>query len=303
MTFTHSERQSSEENWKVLARQHWENNMNMGNEADRVPNIADQRQDDDDDSSIGSTNNMVQWRGNIVPEKEAKALRHVFDNLQDHFGHQRADPNVLFNASLAHPGQGDTWRADLDFTYNINGEYCNLAYIGMDVCIDLSPKLVHKHGRPMLKDYGETWVYVYLPEMTMDKVKAYVKTGTGWDVSNEGTVYDPNRNVVAIEAKLNHQSGQPKPSFWVVKDNASAGEDISFSRIGSVQEVNRDVSQKHTHRGVGIFSVSMEVEGTPDFRPTPGMGEEATLVFTLVSVRTWGVTDCIAPIVHAPIKW
>jgi len=62
--------------------------------ANEMPNIAahneQARQIDDDDP------NMVQWRGNLVPEKEAKALRHVFDNLQDHFGHhhQWPDPRV-----------------------------------------------------------------------------------------------------------------------------------------------------------------------------------------------------------------
>eukprot|EP00547_Thalassionema_nitzschioides_P015735 CAMPEP_0194235800 /NCGR_PEP_ID=MMETSP0158-20130606/3195_1 /TAXON_ID=33649 /ORGANISM="Thalassionema nitzschioides, Strain L26-B" /LENGTH=65 /DNA_ID=CAMNT_0038969357 /DNA_START=199 /DNA_END=396 /DNA_ORIENTATION=- len=43
-------------------------------------------------------------------------------------------------------------------------------------------------------------------------------------------------------------------------------------------------------RGIGIFSVSMEVEGSPNFEPTPDTGDEANLVFTLVSVRTWGIT-------------
>eukprot|EP00985_Skeletonema_marinoi_P014640 scaffold7457_cov73-Skeletonema_marinoi.AAC.2 len=91
-------------------------------------NIAAQnkqaRRIDDEDS------NMVQWRGNLVPEKEAKALRHVFDNLQDHFGHQRSDPRVMFNhVSLAHPGHGQKWHGDVDFTYDINGDHCNLKYI------------------------------------------------------------------------------------------------------------------------------------------------------------------------------
>jgi hypothetical protein len=54
----------------------------------------------------------------------------------------------------------------------------------MDVCLDLAPKLVHKHGQPMLKDYGKSWVYVYLPQLTFDKFKSYVKFGTGWDVSD-----------------------------------------------------------------------------------------------------------------------
>ena len=284
--------------------------MMANNDAFVAPNMADrneqaaQRGNEESVASSADSNiNMVEWRGNLVGEKEAKALRHVFDDLQDHFGHQRPDPRITFNTSLAHPGQGQVWNGELDFTYNINGDHCNIAYVSMDVCVDLTPKLVHKHGQPMLKEYGNSWVYVYLPGLTLDKFKSYLKTGTGWDVSDEGTVYDPNRNLVAIEAKMHHESGQPKPSFWVVKDKDASGRDISFSRIGSVQEVNAQPHQQCIHRGIGIFSVSMEVEGTPNFEPTPGAGDEAKLTFTLVSVRTWGITDCVAPIVHAPSKW
>ena len=249
-------------------------------------------------SSSSCESTMVQWRGNLVTEKEAEALRHVFDDLQDYFGQQRPDPQVKFEVSLEHPGQGLVWLGDLDFTYNINGDHCKLAYIGMDICIDLTPKLIHKFGRPTLQGYGETWAYVYLPESTMEKIRAYVKAGTGWDIADETTIYDPNRNMMAIQAKLNNQDGQPKPSFWVAQETASKGA-TSFSRIGAVQEVHSDATQKHIHRGVGIFSVSMEVEGTPNFKPNP-CRDEANLVFTLVSVRTWGVADGIAPIVHAP---
>jgi len=278
----------------------------MINEAMILPKISadDQlaQRDDEEESTNANATNMVLWRGNLVAEKEAMALRHVFDDMQDHFGHQRADPRVRFNANLVRPSRDGMWFGDLDFTYNINGEQCNLGYIGMDVCVDLCPKLVHKHGQLRLKNYGKSWVYVYLPQLTLDKFKSYVKTGTGWDVSNEGTVYDPNRNLVAIEAQLHHQTGQPKPSFWAVKDKDAPG-DMSFSRIGTVQEVNEHPHQQRVHRGVGIFSVSMEVEGSPNFKPTPRAGDKANLCFTLVSVRTWGVTDCVAPIVHAPNKW
>lgn len=265
----------------------------------------DSSEEEEQQAPIPIPTRMVLWRGNQVPEQEAKALRHVFDNLQDHFGHQRPDPRIRFSVNLTHPGHGEVWEGDLDFTYDINGEQCNLAYFGMDVCVDLTPKLVHFEGRPMLRDYGHSWVYIYLPQLTYDKVISYVKTGTGYDVSTEGTVEDPNRNLVAIEAKLHHDAEQPKPSFWVVKekeDSSGKGKDVSFSRMGSVQEVNANPRQQRVHRGVGIFSVSMEVEGTPNFMPAPQTGEEANLSFTLVSVRTWGITDCVAPIVHAPDK-
>jgi hypothetical protein len=276
-----------------------------------VPNEEEAAAADEEEHSTNT--NMVQWRGNLVPEKEAKALRHVFDNLQDHFGHQRADPHVNFNIMSLR--RNDTkhldtaWHGDLNFVYNIDGEACNLAYIGIDICIDLSPKLLHKFGQQILKDYGKTWVYAYMPEITWEKIKEYVKAGTRWDVSDEGTVHDPNRNLVAIEANMHHQSDQPKPSFWVVSEDnneaSSTGENTaSFSRIGSVQEVcHEQPSLQRIHRCVGIFAVSAEVDGSSStIPPTPGMGKEASLSFTLVSIRSWGVTDFIAPIVHCPRK-
>jgi hypothetical protein len=315
---------ASTEDWKrslVTGRQHWENKI-MGSvaEADVIPNIADRHNDQPqlqqeqrgDEAEPRDREELVEWRGNFVPKKEAKGLCHVFDELQDHFGHQRPDPNVRFNVSLAHHNSGNdgTWRGDVDFTYNINGDFCNLGYVGVDVCLDLSPKHMHRQGRPMLNGYGHSWVYAYLPETTMDNIKSYVRIGTGLDVSTEGMVYDPNRNLVAIEARMNHRNDDPRPCFWVVDHNQSPiittgeGEDVPFTRVGSVQDVYGDPNQQRVHRGVGIFSVSLEVYGTPNFKPSPGMyGYEASLVFTLVSIRTWGVTDCIAPIVYSPRRW
>ena len=270
----------------------------------RIP--LPQEEDEEEQRSSGSS--YLKWRGNWVSEEEAKALRHVFDHLQDHFGHQRPDPMVRFNLSsrILHPRNGNAHDGDLDlnFTYDIDGQACNLAYIGIDVCIDLTPKLLHKYGQPMMKGYGKTWVYAYMPEPTWDKIKSYVKVGTGWNVSDEGTgiVHDPNRNLVAIEAKMHHQSEQPKPSFWAISDKVASGSDVSFSRIGSVQEVyeadEQQPSQQHMHRCVGMFAVSLD----PSIKSTPATGGEASFSFTLVSIRTWGTTDHVAPIVHSPRK-
>eukprot|EP00985_Skeletonema_marinoi_P008695 scaffold3965_cov154-Skeletonema_marinoi.AAC.4 len=54
-----------------------------------------------------------------------------------------------------------------------------------------------------------------------------------------------------------------------------------FSRIGTVQDVSSHSSQQRIHKGVGIFSASMEIEGTANFKPSPRMGEEANLCFNL----------------------
>ena len=41
--------------------------------------------------------------------------------------------------------------------------------------------------------------------MIWDRFKEYVKAGTGWDVSDVGTVHDPNRHIVAIEANISSE--------------------------------------------------------------------------------------------------
>ena len=237
-----------------------------------------------DEEDEGDTK-MVEWRGNSVPEKKAKALIHVFDELKDHFGHQNSDPMLRVSvANLSHAGHGQ-WLGNLDFTYDINDDYCNLGFVGMDVCIDLNRKLMTRNGAPMLKDYGKTWVYVYLPQETLERFYQYVKTGTGWSVTPNGTAVDYNRNLVAIEAKLHNESGQPKPSFWVTKDKAGSEEEMSFNRIGDVQEVSQTYEQQRVHRGVGIFSISIDVEGSKNVAPTPSTREEANLSFTVSNDR------------------
>ncbi|KAK1739594.1 hypothetical protein QTG54_009353 [Skeletonema marinoi] len=250
-------------------------------------------------ASSPSDEKIVTCRGNlIVPVGEAKALRHVLDDLEDHFGHQRDDPNVRFNLNELRHDQNDSLCGDLSFDYLIDGEVCSLDYIGIDVCIDLTPKrIIHTdndYGGNAFEDYGKSWAYVYVPELTMDKIKSYVKAGTGWDASDEGTVYDANRNLVAIETQM-QQGPRPEPSFWEASNPSKVGEDVQFSRIGSVQHVGSQPSQQGTHRGVAFFTVSLEASGSSQDRM-------ASLTFTLISVRTWECTNLIAPIVHSPRK-
>jgi len=241
---------------------------------------------------------MVEWRGNMVPEKKAKALKHVFDDLQDHFGHQRPDPKIRFSMASPSPSydhETGVWSDNLTFTYLIDGDTCNLDYIGMDVCIDLTKKHP-KPGSGTFDDYGKSWVYVYIPEVTVEKVNAYVKAGTGWHVH-----HDNDRNLLGIEAKM-YQAPQPEPSFWVANDSSAEIDDVQFTRCGSVQEVFAQPDQQRVHRGVGIFAVSLQAPGSSDKKPMPGFGEEAELSLTLISVRAWGVTENVAPIVYSPSR-
>jgi hypothetical protein len=105
------------------------------------------------DVDEGSTTSlpMVRWRGHLVTEKEAKILKHVFDDMQDHFGNRKCEnPSVKFNfdpslflcknepytyRSHPDPTPQDRWHGELDFTYTINNETYDMDYIAIDVSV------------------------------------------------------------------------------------------------------------------------------------------------------------------------
>lgn len=96
-----------------------------------------------------SPDSMVRWRGHLVSEKEAKILKHVFDDMKDHFGNRKCEsPNIKFNFDPSlflsknepytyrshHPvTPQDRWHGELDFTYTINHETYGMDYIAIDV--------------------------------------------------------------------------------------------------------------------------------------------------------------------------
>ena len=83
----------------------------------------------------------AQWPPHEVPEKEkeAKVLRHVFDDLQDHFlatnaGRSKSEVQQQQKKPCS-PSRGNgnnLWCGDLDFTYNIKATtVLTLPYVGI----------------------------------------------------------------------------------------------------------------------------------------------------------------------------
>ncbi|KAL7457816.1 hypothetical protein ACHAWC_009349 [Mediolabrus comicus] len=236
---------------------------------------------------------MVNWRGNWVPEREGIALKHVFDEMKDYFGQPENDPKVNFKINNLHQTADDPnmWRGEVEFTYQIERNPFTLDYMSIDVCIDLTPKTRSAN----MEGYCTTWLYAYLPSYTMEKIEEYFEVGTGWKPSRRGSCLDENRNIVHFESQLNVHP-QPEPSFWVANDE----EKKKFTRIGTIREAAKDPANHFIFRCIGIFMVTAEVQGHSGVQPRPGFGNESSLTFTLVSARTLGVVDSVAPIVYRP---
>eukprot|EP00985_Skeletonema_marinoi_P027208 scaffold21968_cov89-Skeletonema_marinoi.AAC.1 len=78
------------------------------NKADHKSHPA-KRNDEESVASSVSSSKIAQCRGKSM----AKKRRHVFDELI----------KVKFNTSLTHPGRSEMWFGDLDFDFDINGEW------------------------------------------------------------------------------------------------------------------------------------------------------------------------------------
>ena len=91
-----------------------DDSVKMASQINAVRNKADhkshpaKRNDEESVASSVSSTKIEQCRGKSMAKK-----RHVFDELT----------KVKFNTSLAHPGRSEMWFGDLDFDFDINGEW------------------------------------------------------------------------------------------------------------------------------------------------------------------------------------
>jgi hypothetical protein len=63
--------------------------------------------------------------------------------------------------------------------------------------------------------------------------------------------------------------------------------------------VVKQAEYQKIHRGIGVFAMSADVSGSEDRKPTPEY-EDAQLMFTLISARTFGPAEGVAPVVYSP---
>ena len=144
-----------------------DNHAGEGGDTDQQEFLASKGGRNDEESTTPAS--MVNWRGHQVTEKEGKILKHVFDDMKDHFGNRKCEnPNVKFNFDPAlflcknepytyrshpDPTPQDRWHGELDFTYTINTDTYNMDYIAIDVSVVICLKpnvfvlffVVHQH--------------------------------------------------------------------------------------------------------------------------------------------------------------
>jgi len=273
------------------------------------------------DATDGSTwvppRKTIDWRGNQVTEKEGIALKYLFDDLQNYFGQPHGEPNVIFNIKINSPDGGGgsrhssadkaVWRRSLEFNYKMN--YKNrvtsqmLDYMSMDLCIDLKPKKHLNFGGHDMSEYCRTWVYAYAPRYTIETVLRYFEAGTGIKASSKGLILDEEQNIVHFEAKLLVES-KPEHGFWIPNEEDASKQ---CTRLGTVHDASQDPAYHYLFRCIGIFGVAVEIAGSGSSSSKPSASasvesdkEAARLIFTLVSVRTEGIVNNIAPVVYNP---
>ena len=252
-----------------------------------------------------SRRKTVTWEGRQFTEKEGILLKRLFNGLQDYFGQPTCEPKVTCNVQYFFQTvpllskSGGKWNGELKFMYKMEHNdrevSQQLDYIGIDVCIDLTPKKELMFGGHEMEGYGNTWVYVYAPIDTIEAVISKFEKGTGFKASKSWLVEDENSNMVTFEAKL-LTDPHPECSFWIPKekdenydcDNQDSGREVT--RVGSIQEACQDPLHQVIVKCTGVFTVRAEFLED----------EDARLTFTLVSTRSQGVVNNLAPVVYDP---
>lgn len=84
-----------------------------------------------------------------------------------------------------------------------------------NVFIDLGSKV--KKSGDLVKNYGRSWVNIYIPCKVVKSFSDKFSTNTGWSVSGKGLIPDDMQGLVSVVANMDE--GDP-PQFYVYEQGS-----------------------------------------------------------------------------------
>lgn len=243
---------------------------------------------------------QVEYNGVMVSPGEAKVLRHVVDNLHDHFGQPevRGPPKIKFlKPELTNLGYdekykskndppGDRWYSEINVIYTnpkINEKNDIVAMDG--VYFDLNPKMT-KDG-VNAKNYGSTWINIYIPDKTATAFLLAFREGTGWSVSNHGFNRDEVQGITSITANMSIDDPPYFNVFHKKLDDEKKVVAASIKEMGPISVFMKNEKLRAIYKGTAFFSISMNVLTQVGCvaTPVPSDNVKARIKFNLLDTR------------------
>jgi hypothetical protein len=261
------------------------------------------------ESTIHETVGMVEYKGKFMKPECALMMKHVVNKMKDHFGSE-TEPRVgFFVKELTNLGydeqyksknnpSGDRWYSEVKMKYTLPSGPHNFDIVAFDnIYFDMIPK-TSKSGM-VAKNYGKTWINVYLPSKTVRAFLKSFKDSTGWGVSSRVSTKDEEQDLVSISANIDEE--EPPRFYYVMQvldaDDKPVGS-VQIQDGGSVQAVCQDPDYQTIYRGTGFFNLSMNVITgvNSTTAPEPSVTTSCRLKFNLLNAPVFAAAENVNPV-------
>jgi hypothetical protein len=193
----------------------------------------------------------------------SEIFRHLVDNHKDHFGVATA-PNLRFlQVAMTNLGcnreyrakgepEGDRWYSEMSAGYHVSGKIIEEQTLAMDcVFVDFTEKM--SKNQTTAKNYGKTWINMYIPLDTVKQFMTYIKTGTGWEVDSKTVTVDERQGLMSVSLNI---SSEDPPNYFAAKITDGK---LKRFKSGTVQEIFNDPKSRFIHLSNVYFRLSMSV--------------------------------------------
>jgi hypothetical protein len=257
----------------------------------------------------GSDVGMESYKGKLMKSKEAHMMKHIVDKMKDHFGNN-TPPKVSFvleelsnlgyeeQYKSKHDAPGDRWYSEVKMMYTVSDEQHLFDVVAFDnIYFDLVPKI--SRSGTVSKNYGETWINVYIPYNTLKTFLAVFKKSTGWGVSASIFVKYDHQSLVSISASISEDE-EPKLYSVIpeVDEHDTPTGRVEILNQGTIQNLCQNPDFQSIYVGTGFFSLSMNVITglSSTIAPAPGPTSACRIKFGLISVRAFGISNNVTPV-------
>ncbi len=244
---------------------------------------------------------QMEYNGVMTDAKDAKALMHIVDDLCDHFGQVKGVPKLKFKEpELVNLGYderykskndlpGDRWYSEIGVFYTDPKVNTQLDLVAIDnVYFDLNLKMT-KEGTNA-KNYGSTWINIYIPDETMKQFLTAIKEGTKWSVSSHGFNKDEVQHLTSISANMSVDDPPYFNTFHKQLDENNNIIGASIKEVDPISVVMKNQALRSIYKGTAFFSISMNVltQVGSSATPTPSENVKARIKFNLLDTRILG---------------
>jgi hypothetical protein len=127
--------------------------------------------------------------------------------------------------------------------------------------VSIHPIFLDAQARPNTRSgsgiYGVDWWNIYMPMNLLQRISADICSTTGYLVSEEGIIKDPNQSLVSITVNVRKIEESPKVTMVIVEDDGT----VSYEPMGTLVDIMQGGGEANLIAGMAFVSVGLSYKG------------------------------------------